>query len=337
MAAAALWGYPAWSGLGGLLAHSDIHVAVRRLACGRATHRDGDVLGHLRGGLRHLPRPAEVEAGGRAGARSRAGPVTVFFGQSFRVLTDNPSWLLVVAALERLLAYVREPRTSRLVAFTALAATATLMRQVAARLFLPATVGVLTSGLPARKLVRDASILALGLLPLLALLVAWGGLLPREIGISPAHLPHHPLQYLLLSLAVLGFYGVLLCLWTSSGRSRGALGTEAASSLERRGHRAGRLGSWRPQQRRRKRPLCSGLASFAGRLYPGPCHTSILLWAFAPVGAATAAIIGCTCLRTQVDRVLGLSLAGAAPDDRCSALLVPALCRLPDPSTSLHA
>ena len=70
----------------------------------------------------------------------------------------------------------------------ALAAIATLMRQVAVWLFLPATVGVLTSGLPARKLVRDASILALGLLPLLALLVAWGGLLPREIG-PPAHLP----------------------------------------------------------------------------------------------------------------------------------------------------
>jgi hypothetical protein len=58
-----------------------------------------------------------------------------------------------------------------------------------------------------------------------------------------------------------------------------------------------------------KDPYVLGWLSFAGRLYPGPRHTSILLWAFAPVGAATAAIIGCTRRRTQVDRVLGLSLA----------------------------
>ncbi len=48
-----LWGYPAWSGPAVYWLIASIRDAVRRLACGRATHRDGDVLGHLRSGLRH--------------------------------------------------------------------------------------------------------------------------------------------------------------------------------------------------------------------------------------------------------------------------------------------
>ena len=304
-----LWGYPAWSGpavywliatfampFGGSL------VAARFIVAAMSWGTCAVAYVIFRDRLRSKPVDALVLALALA-----LSPF--FFGQSFRVLTDNPTWLLVVAALERLLAYVREPRTSRLLAFTALAAIATVMRQVAVWLFLPATVVLLTSGLPWRKLVRDASILALGMLPLLALLVAWGGLLPRQIG-PPTHMRHHPLQYLLLSLAVLGFYGMLLvpvdqlrALPRRLGH-RGGLIVGASVGLALAGLAAGALSSAVG-----KDPYILGWLSFAGRLYPGPRHTSLLLWVSAPLGAATAAIIGCTRLRTQVDRVLGLSVA----------------------------
>src|SRR5664280_2041043 len=52
-----------------------------------------------------------------------------FFGQSFHVLTDNPTWFFVVLALERLFAYVQRPAMARLAAFAACLAAATLMRQ----------------------------------------------------------------------------------------------------------------------------------------------------------------------------------------------------------------
>ncbi len=260
-----------------------------------------------------------------------------FFGQSFRVL-DRQS---LVAACRRgtgeaSCVYVREPRTSRLVAFTALAAIATMMRQVAVWLFLPATVGVLTSGLPARKAGarrvdpgarRAAASRAAGRLGRSAAsrdrtARALCGITRCSICCSASRCWD--------SMACFS------CLWTSSGRSRGGLGTEAASSLERPwaialvGLAAGALSSAVG-----KDPYVLGWLSFAGRLYPGPRHTSILLWAFAPVGAATAAIIGCTRLAYAGRQSVRLVFGGGAPDDGCRALLVPALCRLPDPSAAL--
>jgi Dolichyl-phosphate-mannose-protein mannosyltransferase len=304
-----LWGYPAWSGpavywllatltmpFGGSLVAT--RLVVTTMSWGTCA------LSYVIFRDRLRARPTDALLLALALALS-----SFFFGQSFRVLTDNPTWLFVVAALERLLACVPDPRTGRLVAFAVLAAVATLMRQVAAWLFLPAILALLTSHLPPRKLVRALAILILGLLPLVALIIAWGGLLPREAG-PPTPMPHQPLQYLLLSLAVLGYYGVLLvpvdevrALPGTLGR-RGGFIVAAAIALALAGLAAGALSGAVG-----KDPYTLGWLSFAGRLYPGPRHTSLLLWAFAPLGAATAAVIGCTRIRRPIDRVLAASLA----------------------------
>ena len=48
-----------------------------------------------------------------------------FFGQSFLVLTDNPTWFFAVLALERALAYVERPALRRIAAFAVCLALAT--------------------------------------------------------------------------------------------------------------------------------------------------------------------------------------------------------------------
>jgi hypothetical protein len=131
-----------------------------------------------------------------------------FFGQSFRVLTDNPTWLFVVLALERLLAYVQSPRNGRLAAFAAFAAAATLMRQSAAWLFAAALAAVFCVRVPSRGRAWGAAIVTLGVVPLAALLVHWGGLLPS--GAAQAGPDVFRLRNVCLSLAVVGLWGVLL-------------------------------------------------------------------------------------------------------------------------------
>ena len=59
-----------------------------------------------------------------------------------------------------------------------------------------------------------------------------------------------------------------------------------------------------------KDPYSLGWLSFAGRLYPGPQGTSLLLWVLVPIGAAVAVILVLTRWRTTVDRVLVASLLG---------------------------
>ena len=304
-----LWGYAAWSGPGvywllatlalpfggSLVATRLVVTAMSWGACAMAyvVFRD-----------RLRARPLDALALALVLALS-----PFFFGQAFRVLTDNPTWLFVVAALERLLAYARDPRTSRLVAFGLLAAVATVMRQVAAWLFLPAMVAVLTSRVSPRQRALGALTIAAGLLPLLALVIAWGGLFPRGAA-APGSLQRQPLQYLLLSLAALGAYGVLLlpvdeikALPSRLGR-RGGLIVGAVVVLTLTGLAAGELSTAIG-----KDPYVLGWLSFAGRLYPGPRHTNLLLWGFTPTGAAVAAILAYTRMRTPIDRLLVVSLA----------------------------
>ena len=98
--------------------------------------------------LRDRLRAAPVEALALA---LMLGLSPFFFGESFSVLTDNPTWFFVVLALERLLAYAHEPKTQRLVAFALCGAAATTMRQVAVWLFIPACVAVLSAPLSRRR------------------------------------------------------------------------------------------------------------------------------------------------------------------------------------------
>ena len=59
-----------------------------------------------------------------------------FFGESFYVLTDNPTWLFVVLSLLGLVAWVRMPELWRFALAIACASVASLMRQVAVWLYL---------------------------------------------------------------------------------------------------------------------------------------------------------------------------------------------------------
>ena len=136
-----------------------------------------------------------------------------FFGQSFHVLTDNPTWFFAVLALERALAYVQRPELRRIAAFAACLAVATLMRQVALWLLAPGLVAVLSVPPPRRGRPAALVILALGVVPLAALLVYWGGLLPPVPGAAASPVPLaavHRTRNLLLTVGVVGSYAIFM-------------------------------------------------------------------------------------------------------------------------------
>lgn len=305
-----LWGYAAWSGplvywllaalslpLGGSLAITRLAVAVLSWAtCAIAYHLLRDRL---------KARPKDALALALVLALS-----PFFFSQAFRVLTDNPTWLFVVAALDCLLAYALDPRTGRLVAFAVLAGAATLMRQFSAWLFVPAAAALVGSR-PARpRLAAGIAALCAGLLPLVLLAALWGGLLPR--GSTAGGMGYPPaLSNLLLSLAVVGVYGVLLVpakelarLPHRLGRRMGLIAVAAMASAEV----ALAAGALRDVVGRD--PYSLGWLSFAGRHYPGPQGTSLLLWILVPTGVGVAVALVSTRLHTAVDRVLVASLLG---------------------------
>jgi 4-amino-4-deoxy-L-arabinose transferase-like glycosyltransferase len=136
-----------------------------------------------------------------------------FFGQSFHVLTDNPTWFCVVLGMERLLAYAQRPKPTRIAAFAACLAAATMMRQVSLWLLAPGLAALL--GVPAsrRSRIAGAGFLLLAVVPLGALLAYWGGPLPPAPGggaQAQALLVGHRLRNVVLSLGVVGMYGVLV-------------------------------------------------------------------------------------------------------------------------------
>ncbi len=191
-----------------------------------------------------------------------------------------------------------------------LAGAATLMRQFSAWLFVPAAAALFSSGLPPRRFAAGAAALSAGLLPLVLLTSLWGGLLPRSA--APSGLGHPPaLSNLLLSLAVVGVYGVLMVPSQEIARlprrvrRRGASIAVAAMALAAAALAAGELRGVVGDD-----PYSLGWLSFAGRLYPGPQGTSVLLWILVPIGAAVAATLVLTRCRAPVDRVLVFSLLG---------------------------
>ena len=228
-----------------------------------------------------------------------------FFGESFRVLTDNPTWLFVALALERVLAFSQEPRTGRLIAFALFAATATTMRQVSVWLFLPGMLAVLSAPLPTRRRLAHLGILALGLTPLVAVLAYWGGPLPPGTGAITFDAVAR-LRNILLSLAVTGVYAGLLlpaaelrATRLRLGRggvvtvvSAAAVGLIALVILSLPG--AATLGM--------------GLLARSSVWYPAIEGTSVLWWVLVPLGAAIVAYLLYAHTSRPTDRVLVTAL-----------------------------
>ena len=232
-----------------------------------------------------------------------------FLGQSFLVLTDNPCWFFVVLGLERLFAYVQRPRLGAFAAFACCLAAATTMRQVAVWLVFPAVIALLSANVPRRQRLVGLGLLALGLVPLVALLISWGGLLPPGSdagGIAQTPLvAARRLRNLLLTLGVAGTYAVLLLpveevkSWRRrlGGRKGAVLALPAVAAL-------GLLlaGALAPL------PAFIGLVS---RL-PAPLlnGSSLFWWLLVPAGAAAVAGLAATRVRDLRSRMLIAALAG---------------------------
>ncbi len=230
-----------------------------------------------------------------------------FFGESFYVLTDNPTWLFVVLSLAGLVAWVRTPQLWRFALAVVCACVASLMRQVAVWLYVPAVVAVAAAACtPRRKLVALAFVAA-GLVPLAALLVSWGGLLPS--GSAQTEPASARLHSVLLSLAVVGVWGVLLApaaevreLPSRLGR-RGLAAVLAAIVLGVVAVAIGGMGELGGRD-----PYGIGLLSPLLDAWPGVGGVSIVWWLCVPAGLAVLAALALTRTREPVDRLFVAAL-----------------------------
>ena len=233
-----------------------------------------------------------------------------FFGQSFHVLTDNPTWFFVVLGLERSLAFVQRPRLTRLAGFAACLVAATLMRQVAVWLLAPGLVALLSVPLPRRRRVAGLILLALALVPLAALLVYWGGPLPPAVGSPAAATPlalARRVRNLLLTLGVVGFYAVLMlpaaeiaAWWRRLRRESAWLIVLALPAGVAAGLLAlGVLGT-----------ITSFLGLVSRVAVPDLAGSSLLWWFLIPLGSAVVAGLLATRLSDVRSRVLVSALLG---------------------------
>lgn len=233
-----------------------------------------------------------------------------FFGQAFRVLTDNPTWFFVVLALERLLAYTSRPAQTRFLAFAVCVAAATLMRHISVWLLLPGVVALLSVPVPRRRLSTSLALLVLSVAPLAALLVYWGGPLPPAPAGLPAEVPveaGHRVRNLLLSVGVAGWYALFLlpsaeitAWWRRAGEDRRwafAIGLPALAALAAAA--AGALGT------------VTAYLGLVSRL-PQPLvrGSGLLWWALVPLGAAAVSGLVVTRRTGARDRVLVAALLG---------------------------
>jgi Dolichyl-phosphate-mannose-protein mannosyltransferase len=231
-----------------------------------------------------------------------------FFGQSFRLLTDNPTWLFVLLALERLLAYLQDPRTGRFAAFAAFAAVATLMRQTSVWLFLPGLLAPYCVHVSTRARVWAAALAVAGVAPLAALVVYWGGLLPTGgVQTDPGVFR---LRDVCLSLAVIGLWGLLLVPADDAQtlferlRFKGRAAVVAAAVLGLLAVAGGVMASLLGGD-----PYGMGLLSRVGQAWWRVLGTSLAWWIFVPLGAATLTALVITHWRRSVDRILVVALA----------------------------
>jgi hypothetical protein len=233
-----------------------------------------------------------------------------FFGQSFHVLTDNPTWFFVVLGLERLLAYTQRPALTRFAAFAACLAAASLMRHISVWLLLPGLVALLSTPAPRGRRIAALGLLALSVLPIAALLVYWGGPLPPAPGGIAAPTPlaaGYRLRNLLLSLAVAGWYALFLlpageiALWWRRARAdwRWSATLAAPALVVLTGVAAGALGV-----------ITSYLGLVSRLSFPHVAGSSLLWWVLAPAGAAVVAGLTATRRADVQSRVLLTALLG---------------------------
>jgi hypothetical protein len=233
-----------------------------------------------------------------------------FFGQSFHVLTDNPTWFFVVLGLERSLAYAQRPRLMRLVGFAACLAAATLMRQVALWLLAPGLVALLSVPLPRRRQVAGLILLALALAPLAVLLVYWGGPLPPSGGATAAPISFdgaRRTRNLLLTLGVVGYYAILMLpageiatWWRRLRHERAWLTVLAVPAVVAASLLVfGMLGT------------ITSFLGFVSRVsFPQLAGSSLLWWFLIPLGSAVSAGLLATRLSDVRSRVLVSALLG---------------------------
>jgi hypothetical protein len=235
-----------------------------------------------------------------------------FLGQSFHVLTDNPTWFFVVLGLERSLAYVRRPGLGKVVAFALCLAAATTMRQIAAWMVLPALVAFFSVPMNRGRRVAVLAIVAAGLVPVAALLVYWGGPLPPPSTSVPGSVETslalgYRLRNLLLALAVAGMYVLFLLpsaevrdWWDHAQSDRRWAATLAVSGIAALALVvAGSLGT-----------ITSFLTLVSRIPFPAVAGASLLFWVLVPIGAAAVAGLVTTRLGEVTSRVFVAALAG---------------------------
>ena len=286
-----------------LLAACHARSPLRWFSGGRATCRCRLLLGRLRDRLHARPPDALALA-----LLLAVSPF--FFGQSFLVLTDNPTWFFVVLALERSLAYVQRPGMARLAAFAACLAAASLMRQISLWLLAPGLVALLSVPLPRRRRVAGLGLLVLAVVPLVALLLYWGGPLPPAPGGGAASTPFataYRTRNLLLSLGVVGSYAVLILpaaeiagWWKRARHDRAWLATLALPAVAALGLlAAGVLGV-----------VTSFLGLISRVRFPQVAGSSLLWWLLIPLGAAAVTGLVATRLSEVRSRLLVSALLG---------------------------
>jgi len=234
-----------------------------------------------------------------------------FFGQSFLVLTDNPTWFFVVLALERTLAYLQRPALTRIAAFAVCLALATTMRQISVWLLLPGLVAIVSVPQSRRHKAAAVGLLVLGVVPLAALLAYWGGPLPPDpVSGGAAATPlaaGYRIRNLLLTVGVVGFYAVLLLPaaeirdWWDRAHGRHSwalvLGIPGLAALAMVA--AGALGT-----------ITSFLTLVSRVPFILVGGASLLFWVFVPLGAASIAGLLATRLGDARSRVLLGALIG---------------------------
>jgi 4-amino-4-deoxy-L-arabinose transferase-like glycosyltransferase len=238
-----------------------------------------------------------------------------FFGESFLVLTDNPTWFFVVLGLERLLAFVRRPHLWRYAGFAACLAAASTMRQVTVWLLAPALIAVFGVRIPRHRLAGVLALTVAALLPLVALVVLWGGLLPGTPDAAAASVGAEfdlRVRNLLLSLAIVGLYALLMIPWGEAVawvRPQSRLVPVVGASLALVAAivliAAGALGSVGGDDR-----YGMGLVAQVSALYPGIAGASVLWWLLVPLGAAATAALTLTRWSALPDRLLVAALLG---------------------------
>lgn len=221
------------------------------------------------------------------------------FGQSFILVTDNLALLLTLVAIERLLAFGRGGGLTAFAVACGAIALALLTRQSAAWLGLLAfAVLLLQRPRDVRTLAGGLALLALAALPVLALVLAWDGLVPptadpASCGLcSPAEgrlgwAGDSRLRAPLYAIAVAAVYGTLLhgpALWDELRRggadawrvpfAGAAIGVAALLVVPLAYHVGDEGWIWR-----------------LARSGPEPLGTAWVLWPLVPLGCAVLAMV----------------------------------------------